>query len=40
MPSGTQGYWNAGMMAKKAGEVNMQEGQICWPNGQAGYPGS
>jgi hypothetical protein len=22
------------MMAKKAGEVNMAEGQICWPPGQ------
>ena len=21
-------------MAKKAGEVNMEEGQICWPPGQ------
>jgi hypothetical protein len=24
------------MMAKKTGEVNMEEGQIGWPNGQRG----
>jgi len=24
------------MMAKKTGEVNMEEGQISWPNGQRG----
>jgi hypothetical protein len=33
-PAGTQARWNSGMMAKKAGEVNMEEGQIRWPNGQ------
>ncbi len=27
-------HQNSGMMAKKAGEVNMEEGQIRWPNGQ------
>jgi len=33
-PTGTEARWNSGMMAKKAGEVNMEEGQICWPQGQ------
>jgi len=31
---GNRGALNSGMMAKKAGEVNMAEGQICWPPGQ------
>jgi len=31
---------NAGMMAKKTGEVNMEEGQRRWPNGQTGWLGA
>jgi hypothetical protein len=34
LSTGTQASWNSGMMAKKAGEVNMEEGQIRWPKGQ------
>jgi hypothetical protein len=32
--AGTQAHWNSGMMAKKPGQVNMEEGQIRWPMGQ------
>ena len=28
--------WNSGMMAKKEDEVNIEEGQICWPTGAGG----
>jgi hypothetical protein len=34
LPTGTRARWNSGMMAKKADEVNMQEGQMRWPTGQ------
>lgn len=34
VPTEAHACWNSGMMAKKAGEVNMEEGQIRWPVGQ------
>jgi len=30
--------WNSRMMAKKTGGVNMEKGQIRWPDGQAESP--
>jgi hypothetical protein len=33
VPAGAQACWNSGMMAKKGGEVNTEEGQIRWPIG-------
>jgi hypothetical protein len=31
VPTGAQARSNFGMMAKKRGDVNMEEGQIRWP---------